>query len=101
VGAIANEAELDSCYIGSIDIYENFTLVDLPGDMPPEVLATLKKTRVSGRAINIKAYSAQNADRSAPKPGAKPKHIKRKGKRPAVANRKLKAKAQKDGTGAG
>jgi len=90
VGAIANEAELDSCYIGNIDIYENFSLVDLPGDMPGEVLATLKKTRVGGRAINIKAFSAEK-DR-AQKPGAKPKHTKRKGKRPAVAKRKLQIK---------
>jgi len=90
VGAIANEAELDSCYIGNIDIYENFSLVDLPGDMPGEVLATLKKTRVGGRAINIKAFSAEK-DRTQ-KPGAKPKHTKRKGKRPAVAKRKLQIK---------
>ncbi len=92
VGAIANEAEIDSCYIGNIDIYEDFTLVDLPGDMPGEVLATLKKTRVAGRAINIKAFSENKGDTSSPKRKAKPKHTKRKGKRPAVAKRKKEAK---------
>ncbi len=93
VGAIANEAEIDSCYIGNIDIYEDFTLVDLPGDMPGEVLATLKKTRVAGRAINIKAFSENKgaADGSL-KRKSKPKHTKRKGKRPAVAKRKKEAK---------
>ncbi|MCK4710030.1 MAG: DbpA RNA binding domain-containing protein, partial [Gammaproteobacteria bacterium] len=91
VGAIANEAEIDSCYIGNIDIYENFTLVDLPGDMPGEVLATLKKTRVAGRAINIKAFSDKKQSDSA-KRKPKPKHTKRKGKRPAVAKRKSEAK---------
>lgn len=91
VGAIANEAEIDSCYIGAIDIYEDFTLVDLPGDMPVDTLTTLKKTRVSGRAINIKAYSPQKTG-APPKPGAKPKHSKRKGKRPAVAQRKVLTK---------
>ncbi len=93
VGAIANEAEIDSCYIGNIDIYEDFTLVDLPGDMPGEVLAILKKTRVAGRAINIKAFS-QNKESSSrgSKAKAKPKHSKRKGKRPAVAKRKSEVK---------
>ncbi|MCP4077755.1 MAG: DEAD/DEAH box helicase [Gammaproteobacteria bacterium] len=93
VGAIANEAEIDSCYIGNIDIYEDFTLVDLPGDMPGEVLAVLKKTRVAGRAINIKAFSENkgSANRSS-KRKSKPKHTKRKGKRPAVAKRKRDAK---------
>jgi len=93
VGAIANEAEIDSCYIGNIDIYEDFTLVDLPGDMPGEVLATLKKTRVAGRAINIKAFSDnKGAADGLSKRKSKPKHTKRKGKRPAVAKRKKEAK---------
>ena len=30
VGAIANEADIDSCYIGHIEIYDDFTTVDLP-----------------------------------------------------------------------
>lgn len=90
VGAIANEAEIDSCYIGNIDIYEDFTLVDLPGDMPNEVLSILKKTRVAGRAINIKVFSQprQNNNVKGRKAKIKPKHTKRKGKRPAVAKRK-------------
>ena len=88
VGAIANEAEIDSCYIGNIDIYEDFTLVDLPGDMPNEVLSILKKTRVAGRAINIKAFSQNNDTATTAGRKPKPKHTKRKGKRPAVAQRK-------------
>ncbi|HEX2082951.1 MAG TPA: DEAD/DEAH box helicase, partial [Xanthomonadaceae bacterium] len=37
VGAIANEAELDSRYIGRIDIRDDHSLVDLPEGMPREV----------------------------------------------------------------
>src|SRR5690606_39640480 len=33
VGAIANEAELDARYIGHIDIFDDFSLVDLPAGM--------------------------------------------------------------------
>ena len=94
VGAIANEAELDSAYIGNIDIYEDFSLVDLPAGMPRETLTDLKKTRVAGRAINIKAYHAdkkRSTISTKHKGKVKPKHTKRKGKRPAVAKRKAQA----------
>jgi ATP-dependent RNA helicase DeaD len=112
VGAIANEAEMDSCYIGNIDIYEDFTLIDLPDGMPGEVFKILKKTRVAGRPLDIRAFKEEGKDKktdrpdSRPasksrvrpdaKPGAKPKpkHEKRKGKRPAVAKRKEQNKSK-------
>ena len=53
VGAIANEAGLDSQYIGQIDIQENFSLVDLPRDMPDDVLQDLKNTRICGQRLDI------------------------------------------------
>ncbi|HLS98104.1 MAG TPA: DEAD/DEAH box helicase [Porticoccaceae bacterium] len=46
VGAIANEADIDSQYIGRIEIYETFTTVDLPEGMPRETLAHLRKMRI-------------------------------------------------------
>jgi ATP-dependent RNA helicase DeaD len=75
VGAIANEADLDSCYIGAIDIFDNFSTVDLPAGMPKETLRVLKNARVCGRKINIselKASSSHDSKRSAKaKPGPK------------------------------
>ena len=53
VGAIANEAGLDSQYIGQIEINEAFTLVDLPKDMPDDVFQDLRKTRVCGQRLEI------------------------------------------------
>lgn len=53
VGAIANEAEMDSAYIGHIEIFDDFTTVDLPAEMPKEVFEHLKKVRVSQRPLNI------------------------------------------------
>ena len=50
VGAIANEAELESRYIGRIDIRDDHSLVDLPEGMPKELLKHLKKVWVSGPA---------------------------------------------------
>ncbi len=53
VGAIANEAGIDSKFIGRIDIFDDHTLVDLPTGMPREVLATLKKTWVAGQQMRM------------------------------------------------
>ncbi|MGQ8364998.1 DEAD/DEAH box helicase [Glaciecola sp. 1036] len=57
VGAIANEANISSQYIGAIDIHENYTLVDLPESMPKETQAVLSKARVAGQKLNIRPWS--------------------------------------------
>ena len=53
VGAIANEAGLDSKYIGHIDIRDQYSLVELPVGMPKEIFQDLKKTRVCNRPLRI------------------------------------------------
>jgi ATP-dependent RNA helicase DeaD len=53
VGAIANEAELESRYIGRIDIRDDFSLIDLPEGMPREVMEHLKRVRVAGQPLRI------------------------------------------------
>ncbi len=57
VGMIANETGMDSQYIGHIDIHDSYTTVDLPADMPKEVLSTLKKARIAGRKSQITPLS--------------------------------------------
>jgi ATP-dependent RNA helicase DeaD len=53
VGAIANEADIDSKYIGRINIFDDYSLVDLPEDMPKELLSKLKAVRVAGQRLNM------------------------------------------------
>ena len=53
VGAIANEAGLDSQYIGRISCHENHSTVDLPDGMPKDVFKHLKRVWVCGRQLNI------------------------------------------------
>ena len=53
VGAIANEAGLDGKHIGNIEIYDDYTTIDLPSGMPREVLQLLKKTWVSGQQMRM------------------------------------------------
>ncbi|MGL5407326.1 MAG: DbpA RNA binding domain-containing protein, partial [Shewanella sp.] len=59
VGAIANEANIDSRYIGAIQLYDAVTTVDLPDGMPKDVLQHLKKVRVCGRPLNIREAGDQ------------------------------------------
>ncbi len=53
VGAIANEAGLDSKHIGRIDIRDDHSFVDLPEGMPSDVFKLLKKVWVSGQQLRI------------------------------------------------
>jgi ATP-dependent RNA helicase DeaD len=53
VGAIANEAELDSKYIGRIEIYDDYSTLDLPDSMPAELLDHLKTVWVAGQQLHI------------------------------------------------
>ncbi len=48
VGAIANEAGIEGEFIGTINILEECSTIDLPEGMPKAVLRHLKKTRVKG-----------------------------------------------------
>ncbi len=65
VGAIANEAGLDSKNIGRIDIHDDYSLIDLPEGMPKEVFTDLKKTWVSGQKLNITRLK-EAGDKQAP-----------------------------------
>ena len=57
VGAIANEANLDSKYIGEISIYDSFSTVDLPDGMPGETMEILARARVCGRSLDLRVYT--------------------------------------------
>ncbi len=61
VGAIANEAGLDSQYIGQIKIHDNYSTVDLPEGMPKDVYKHLKRVWVCGRQLNIRLEEDANA----------------------------------------
>ncbi|MDH5612892.1 MAG: DEAD/DEAH box helicase [Gammaproteobacteria bacterium] len=56
VGAIANEANIESKFIGRINIHDEYSLVDLPKDMPKEMLNELKNVWVSGQQLKISLF---------------------------------------------
>lgn len=53
VGAIANEAGIESQYIGRIDIGPDHSTVDLPEGMPKEVFHHLKRVYVRNQPLKI------------------------------------------------
>lgn len=79
VGAIANELDIDSEYIGRIELHEDYSTVDLPEGMPPELLEAFGKIRVKSQALAAslvgksterhKPKTQMRGDKSAKKPG--------------------------------
>ncbi len=64
VGCIANEADLESKYIGDIEIRDGYSTVDLPADMPKEVMSILARARVANQPLKIEVYKqAPSSDR--------------------------------------
>ncbi len=61
VGAIANEAGLDSKYIGRIKIHDTYSTLSLPAEMPKEIYRHLKNVYVAGKKMNLTILSDDNA----------------------------------------
>ena len=55
VGAIANEAGIDSSGIGAIDIADKFSLVDVPADDADAIIAALRGTKIRGKKVMVRA----------------------------------------------
>ncbi|MGV7207909.1 DEAD/DEAH box helicase [Oxalobacteraceae bacterium A2-2] len=53
VGAIANEGGVDSKHIGRIEIYDDYTVLDMPDDLPPDQLDYIAGIRVAGQFLRI------------------------------------------------
>ncbi len=103
VGAIANEAGLDAQHIGRINIHDDHSTIDLPGDMPEEIFKELKKVWVSGQTLKISRLTMDgNPSRSARPAFEKPSGEFKKGpkkekksKRKPTAKGKANAKPKK------
>ncbi len=76
VGALANEGGLNRDDFGAIKIQPDFSIVELPADLPGDVLNKLRDTRISGKLIEIRPDrrgGARQADRGE-RPPRKPRH---------------------------
>jgi ATP-dependent RNA helicase DeaD len=53
VGAIANEGGIAARDIGRIEIYDDFSTLDMPADLPQDLVDHLKKVWVAGQQLGI------------------------------------------------
>lgn len=76
VGAMINEAGIESEFIGHIDMQGEHSTVDLPEGMPKEIFQHLKRVRVRQQAMNIEQVSGLG-DKTRSKPALKRTNKKR------------------------
>ena len=53
VGAIAGEAGIPGKLVGTVDIYDKYTFVEVPKENAKRVLERMKNIRIKGNKINI------------------------------------------------
>jgi ATP-dependent RNA helicase DeaD len=54
VGAIANEAQVDARGIGTIDITDGFSVVEVPGEAADEIIHALSGTTIRGKRVTVR-----------------------------------------------
>jgi ATP-dependent RNA helicase DeaD len=92
VGAIANEAGLDSKYIGRINIFDDYSTVDMPDEMPNEIFQHLQKVRVGGQQIKISRLSGNSKPEGKNTADSKPLSKKKKLKSTKKSSKRKPAK---------
>lgn len=90
VGAMANEAGIESEFIGQIEIHEEHSTVDLPEGMPKEIFQHLKRVRVRQQPMQIEQLSE-----TPPKPSRDKPQLKRTNKKPPPADATRKKRSDK------
>ncbi len=53
LGAIAGETGMPGKLIGSIDMYDKYTFVEVPREYASEVIQVMKEAKIKGKSINI------------------------------------------------
>ncbi len=66
VGAIANEADIDSEYIGHIALFEDHSTVDMPEGMPADLFQHLQSVWVCGQRLQLSRTGGDGAKKQRP-----------------------------------
>lgn len=79
VGAIANEAGIPGKSIGHIKLYDEFSTVGLPADLPLHSIKRLEKTWIMGKPIKLRPWlgDAPGPHRGGERPGKKKGYARR------------------------
>jgi ATP-dependent RNA helicase DeaD len=95
VGAIANEAGIESQYIGRINIYDDYSVIDLPEGMPKEIFNELKKVWVVGQQLKISRLTTAGTHEKSRRPASKKSKTGKKRKTARKKTSKKKARKRK------
>ena len=71
VGAIANEGDINSRYIGHIKLYDDYSTIELPQGMPKELLQQFAKTRVLNNQMRMSFIGEAKGERGGDNFGGK------------------------------
>ena len=95
VGAIANEAQIDSQFIGHITLHDDHSTVDLPEGMPKELFDHLCKVRVCQKPLKLSIHHGTAGQHRDAKPAAKNKKNKPASKGKSKTHRGADSKPKK------
>ncbi|MBI4755962.1 MAG: DEAD/DEAH box helicase [Betaproteobacteria bacterium] len=68
VGAIANEGGIEGRFIGQIHLLDDYSTVELPADLPADVLARLKRARVRQCPLNLRPLTPGESETAGERP---------------------------------
>ncbi len=101
VGAIANEGDVPGKEIGAIDVFDRYTLVDIPAEYVGQVLDLMQHSRIRKEKLNIRPASTNeaNAEKSFSKKDSfrdrKPTRKREKRRKPGHFEKRKKTKRKK------
>lgn len=90
VGAIANEAGIDSEFIGRIRLEDDYSFVDLPEGMPKDLFQHLRKVWVCNKKLEISLVNDPNMDSD-----TEDRHKRKPGKRSGKPRQRPRDKAHR------
>lgn len=93
VGAIANEADINSRHIGRIAIFDTYSTVDLPSGMPDHILRLLQKSRVGSKMLRLQRWHDETVSEA--KPSVRPRAAEKKGSFASAAKGRKKPASQR------
>ena len=59
LGAIAGESGMPGKLIGTIDMYDKYTFVEVPREYAHEVLAAMKNAKIKGKKVAVEPANSK------------------------------------------
>ena len=59
LGAFAGESGMPGKLVGAIDMYDNYTFVEVPKEYAKDVLNAMKNVKIKGKSINVEPANSR------------------------------------------